>query len=333
MTSVKRSETRQMPVAKLTARLCLLAAVACTALVGLAVLAGNMLLYGDEIAFVSDRDGDQDIYIMDLTTALVYNLTTNSVNEYRPMWSPDGSQIVFAATYLEYSDHWVEHMKDSIGRTDTSTYLIDMNGENMHSLSVPYEFQSVPTWSPDGRQITFLTPSNKPILYTMDTRGENQRPLGQVNRNSPILSHAWSSDGQRIAYSSNADGRWSIFILEPATNVEYRLPIEDDLVQYGVSWSPDNSRILFMSNFGADPTASISDIYVVEVETGNYEALTDGTSFNGYAVWSPNGEHFVFTSWRDGNAEIYMMNADGSNERRLTYHPSHDMTPAWRPHP
>ncbi len=59
--------------------------------------------------------------------------------------------------------------------------------------------------------------------------------------------------------------------------------------------------------------------------------LTNNPAFDGSLVWSPDGSKIVFTSNRDGNSKLYVMNADGSGVRNLTNNPAFDSDPAWRP--
>ena len=140
---------------------------------------------------------------------------------------------------------------------------------------------------------------------------------------------------------------------------------------YNPAWSPDGSRIAFMSRPpGADDgsifvmnvdgggvtrlTNSIgdqypvwspdgsriafmsgqrdsSDIYLVNADGSGATNLTDNPGFDGRPAWSPDGSRIAFMSQRDGNYEIYVMNADGSGATNLTNNPGNEMNPAWSP--
>ncbi len=94
---------------------------------------------------------------------------------------------------------------------------------------------------------------------------------------------------------------------------------------YMPSWSPDGSRIAFVSNEGGT-----DQIFVIDSQGGEPIQLTNGVGTNIGPDWSPDGSQIVFQSSRDGNWEIYVMDSDGSNQRRLTNHPAGDGYPAWQ---
>ncbi|MBI4265685.1 MAG: PD40 domain-containing protein [Acidobacteria bacterium] len=91
------------------------------------------------------------------------------------------------------------------------------------------------------------------------------------------------------------------------------------------SWSPD-ARALAYTTFGPIP-----DIFISYLYRGVRENPTRGRGTNYLPVFSPDGTRIAFMSGRDGNPEIYVVNVDGSNLRRITNHPAGDTTPTWSP--
>ena len=100
-------------------------------------------------------------------------------------------------------------------------------------------------------------------------------------------------------------------------------------------WSPDSSRIAVDSIRDGNP-----DIYVTNADGGNVQRLTNNSGFDLLPKWSPDGTKIAFVSSRDDpnpsacgncNSEIYVMNADGSNQTRLTNNPGSDGFPRWSP--
>lgn len=81
----------------------------------------------------------------------------------------------------------------------------------------------------------------------------------------------------------------------------------------GLSWSADARRIVFTTTA---TNSKLSGIAVAEVETGSFRVLTDGNDFN--ASFSARGDRLVFTSMRDGNAELYPLNLNAGGVERLT---------------
>ena len=96
------------------------------------------------------------------------------------------------------------------------------------------------------------------------------------------------------------------------------------------SWSPD-ARALAYTSYRRVASGGTPDIFISFLYQGILENPTKGRDSNFLPVYSPDGTRIAFMSNRDGNPEIYVMNVDGSNVRRLTNHPAGDVTPTWSP--
>lgn len=130
----------------------------------------------------------------------------------------------------------------------------------------------------------------------------------------------------RIAFASNRDGDFEIFVMDgDGTNVTQ---LTFNTASDGTPvWSPDGSRIAFASNRDGN-----KEVYVMNDDGTNQTRLTTSTGEDIYPAWSPDGAKIAFYSTRDGgNREIYVMNADGSNQANLSNHPSADRSPSWSP--
>jgi Tol biopolymer transport system component/DNA-binding winged helix-turn-helix (wHTH) protein len=142
----------------------------------------------------------------------------------------------------------------------------------------------------------------------------------------------WSPDGRKIAFSSNREGKHKIYVMDAdGSNVRR---ITDNLAEdVNPSWSPDGSRILFDSERDGN-----REIYVMDADGGNQVRLTRNNALDSTAAWSPDGSLIAFASNRDTgppynpyNLDIYVMNADGSNVRRIVDDPEYDVGPQWSP--
>jgi len=98
-------------------------------------------------------------------------------------------------------------------------------------------------------------------------------------------------------------------------------------------WSPDSQAIAYTSYRPAGQFGTFQDIVVSYITTGTRETPANGSPQrqNYLPIYSPDGTRLAFTSNRDGNPEIYVMNRDGSNLRRMTNNPAIDVTPTWSP--
>ena len=114
----------------------------------------------------------------------------------------------------------------------------------------------------------------------------------------------------------------------PVDPVRLNLPPNTNTapVDYEPSWSPDGSRLVFISNRDGP-----LNLYTVSVNGTGLARLTSGSSEDDSPSWSPDGRSIAFVSTRDGNPEIYRMNADGSGAVRLTDDPGIDIHPTWAP--
>ncbi len=93
------------------------------------------------------------------------------------------------------------------------------------------------------------------------------------------------------------------------------------------AWSPaTGNRIAYESDHDGD-----TEIYLVNLDRGTAEPLTDNAASDLAPSWSPDGTRIAFYSSRDGNFEIYVMNANGLNLRRLTQNSAIDWHPSWSP--
>lgn len=135
---------------------------------------------------------------------------------------------------------------------------------------------------------------------------------------------SWSPDGQRIAFRTNRDGQDEIYVMEADGSCQHAVtnsPVDDR----SPAWSPDGKRIAFDHFFGA----GLQDIATIRPDGTDLVRLTTGQGE--YPAWSPDGNRIAFASSRDGDYDIYVMNADGTKERALTANATYDMYPAWSP--
>jgi len=278
--------------------------------IGLVRFAGARAEDRGKIVFSSDRDGEWDLYLMDPDGSNVRRLTHGAVAS-DPCWSPDGSKIAFT----------------SIRDGGREIYVVDSDGTNMKRLTdVPSQRGSrSPSWSPDGKKISFASDRVHPgAIFVMDADGKNPEVLIDLPGWNWFRA-PWSPDGEKIAFSNDrlSNGKYALWVMNAnGTNEELLIDLLGEDVKpmcVEPAWSPDGKRIVF-ANFGNE-----NGIYLVDADGGNKQELGDGVS----ASWSPDGKRIVFASNRDGDYEVYIMDADGKDLAKLTDNPAYDGYPNW----
>lgn len=185
---------------------------------------------------------------------------------------------------------------------------------------------TITTAAPGGGCIAFTSfRDHITQIYVMNADGSGQARL--TDKSASESGPAWSPDGARIAFSSDRDGRFDIYLMNADGSGVTRLS-NAEVGSSGISWSPDGTKIAF------------SGIFVMNADGSEVTRLTDGLHRDLSPSWSPDGTRIVFQSDRDahdnppswdGNWEIYVMNADGSELTRLTDSERGDTEPAWSP--
>ena len=221
-------------------------------------------------------------------------------------------------------------------------FLMNPDGKRVRQLTRHLQYDSAPTWSPDGQKITFASfrDLHKPKgiilaeIYVMNPDGTNPINLTQSPERADLFS-SWSPDGKQIVFGSIKGFVSDVWVMD-ANGANQRNLTNHDALDRRPDWSPDGMRIAFESNreggWEFDFWGNM-DVYVMNADGTNSINLTNHPALDGYPDWSPDGMRIAFHSNRDGddNWEIYVMNADGTNPINLTNHPAEDWRPSWSP--
>ncbi len=223
------------------------------------------------------------------------------------------------------------------GTSSGELWVIDGDGSGRRRISASpaghLDFD--PSWSPDGRRIVFrsdesVIPDPNGIgldeIVVMDSDGRGRH---RINPPTGGLFPAWSPKGTLIAFSG---------IVHPGDPMDHIMTMRSDGSDVtrvsgrggeAASWSPDGRWIAFDSH----PLGSGEwDIWKVRADGSGERRLTTSTGTDNVGPWSADGRRILFSSLRAGNREMFVMDADGRDQRRLTYRLATGESPdAWLP--
>lgn len=278
---------------------------------------------GGKIVFVSEREGNPQIYTMNADGTNQIRITTNKFYEIMPVFSPDGSKIAFVS--------------DRDGNPEI--YVMNVDGSNSLRLTNEPSYDYSPSWSPDGKKIVFISnrevvnPSADNIvakmtykIYTMNVDGTEQKKINDLT--SDDESPKWSPDGSKILFVSKREGNPEIYTMDPdGTNTA---KITTSKYSIMPSWSPDGKKIVYRANENGNP-----EIYIMNADGTEKKKITNNLVAGESPSWSIDGSKIIFVSKRDNvlsadetlTNEIYMMTFDGKNVNRLTNNFFDDYSP------
>jgi TolB protein len=270
-----------------------------------------------KIAYVSDRAGAKEIYIMDYDGYGAFPLTSVRDLSLTPAWSPDSEHVA----YMAY--------RGSV----TNIEVISRNGGSSVPFPSPVGLNTTPSWSPDGKRIAFASNRDKhstadgPEIYIANSNGTNMIRLLPRTASSGIdTSPVWNpATGRELAFVSDRSGSQQIYrINDDGTNL--RRLIDEGGDAENPSWSPTGNFLAFAWKKTGN---SRFDIYLYDLVTGKKTQLTQNASDNEKPTWSPDGKHIAFESNRTGTLQIYSMLADGSKAPQQLTHSGINKAPAW----
>jgi len=248
------------------------------------VFTGRQGPFLSRIAYISDRTGESEIWVMDWNGKNKKQLTKHNSLALAPSWSPDGKHLAFtsylrgtpAIYLLTPQEGYLKLLWDKGGVNSSASispngrtvafassqdgnvdiYTIPIEGGEARRLTSARGIDTQPSWAPNGRQIAFTSArSGSPQIYMMDADGSNIRRLsfdGYFHDES-----TWAYDGTRIACTTRDEGNFQIATIDTVTNERMVIPAPGNNESPCVS--PEGSMIAFESNRSGKPQIYITD--------------------------------------------------------------------------
>jgi eukaryotic-like serine/threonine-protein kinase len=219
-------------------------------------------------------------------------LTSDAGLEYSPSLAPDAKALVYASRAAGNWDiYW-----QRVGGKNTVNLTKDSAADDMQ-----------PAFSPDGNHLAFRSERAPAGVYVMEATSENPRRVADFG-----YYPAWSPDGKSLVIgedtfvepTSRALFPSALWIIEVATGAKRRLT-EGDAVQ--PSWSPGGHRVAY---WGTRPGGAQRDIWTIPAGGGAPVQVTDDEAFDWNPVWSPDGRHLYFASYRGGSMNFWRVPLD-----------------------
>ena len=270
--------------------------------------------FTSKIAFVSDRTGKKEVYLMDYDGHNPIKVTANYEWAIAPALSPDGRKLTFTAI-----------TKDEKNVRNWNLFTYDMiQGGPPSLVSNRSGMNSGVDYAPNGSKLA-LTMSflGNPEIFTLDPDTKVSQQI--TNSVGMSVDPSWSPDSKQLAFVSDRSGVAMIFKMDANGSNVQRLTFAG---KYNAtpSWSPAGNKIAF-----AGWDSGKFDIFVMNTNGTNLERLTKNMGNNEDPSFAPDGYFLVYSSNRDGKKNIYITNIDNTIHFRLTSNFGNCEAPRWGP--
>jgi TolB protein len=231
---------------------------------------------------------------------------------YRPAWVAGGRQVTFRVRVH--------------GRDCAATILMEANGSNSRPVAClgrDYREEAI-AWSPDGKHLAVAHwEVDQTVLKQLDPQGNL---VHEWSIPAKVWGISWSPDSTRMAIT--VDGSASLQIIHQDFTARYFSPEANAFGQ--PTWSPNGELVAFFCN-----SNERIDICTMNANGSDYHRIyfPNNFPFLKYNLrWSPGEDNLLFEALQpSGYNDLFLINADGSDLRQLTFHPAADTQPAWSP--
>jgi TolB protein len=261
------------------------------------------------LAFVRRVGKGKDVYLGDWDGKRAAAVAQGNIN-LLPVVTPDGSSVAFTSY-----------------RSGKPALYLQKPGGQPQTLVPAGALVTGAAFSPDGKRLAFsMAQGEGAQIFVASADGSSPQAL----TDTPYFinsSPTWSPDGKRIAFVSNRAQTPQLYVLTVATPKDVRRLTFQGNYNQTPDWSPRGDLIAFT----ARDERNAFDLFTVNVETGKVTRLTQDQGNNQEPSFSPNGRLIVFSSNRSGTSQLWVMTADGQNQKMLPMDKGEYSTPDWGP--
>lgn len=285
----------------------------------------------DRIMFASNRGGTSDLYTVNADGTDARSVLGGPLDEYEADVSANGRRVVF-----------VRSVGIACCGPTADIYIADADGSDIEELTPadPQVDDYRPQWSPDGERIAFSrgtgggSPSN---VFTVRPDGTGLEQLTTETGSGNNFA-TWSPDGSRLAFVSTREGKSRIWVMDSDGANPHSITDPPSGGDISPQWSPLGDQIVFRSSRDADD-GDAYEVYTVRPDGTGLTRITTNSVAEVAPTWSPDGRRIAFSSLGDVPCpagpvcpgQLWSMNADGSDLRRVTDRPFNDTFPDYLP--
>ena len=237
---------------------------------------------GALVAFNSDRSGEMNLWLLDVSSREVRAVTRGAGGDYQPRFSPDGARMAFFSCREGPPDIWT----------------VNLDGSGLTRLTANGAVNVNPVWSPDGRHLAYMSDLGGRLeVWLMEADGRGQRPL----TDSGVMGHflLFTRDSRHIVFRCPSSPPRTMRVSVDGGEAE---PVGDVRGGAHMSFSPDESRI---ADVVAHKTVWISPL--VEGLPEEVFSFDDPDARIDYPQWSPAGTSLLFDRVRPRGGDIWML--------------------------
>jgi len=269
-------------------------------------LTGKWGVFDSKIAFVSTVKGKKEIFTCDFDGQNIKQITFHKSISLSPSWSSDGKWLAYVSYAKGKPDIFIKNLKEKRGA------IVNYKGMNIS-----------PDWMPGQlKLVAALSFSGDQEIYLLTLKGEITK---RVTKSWGIdVSPKFSPDGKKIVFTSKRAGTPQIYIKDIESGRMQRLTFKGSH-NTSPAWSPDGKKVAYV---GIEKNNI--DIFIINIDSGMPVQVTMNEGDNEEPSWSPDGSMLTFTSSRGGGVpRVFVMNASGSDQRRLLRLEGKQTQPDW----